>query len=349
MARNRPSPKKGCLAQAGIIAINLVVIVSLVLLAGYFYQQRAQILDAEKFPPAGELVDVDGTLMHIHCEGEGSPTVVFESGLGDDSLIWYRVREEVAETTRTCVYDRIGLGWSEFADTFTSSTAVANRLNTLLENAGESAPFLLVGHSAGGIYVRQYAEQYPDDVAGLVLIDSAHENQATRLPEEIVALNNGQSTLLTVCQIAAPFGLPRLLNSADNYVSHLDNQPELREQAVSRFYQTHFCAASLQELQSFNETVRQTTPPDFLGDLPIVVLTAGESFLDNPEQMPRGLSIDQLEAADETWQIMQRELANLSMNGVQVTVNNAEHHIHLDQPNFVINAITEMVENIRLE
>ena len=128
----------------------------------------------DHFPMAGRLIDVGGHKLHIDCTGTGSPTVVLEPGLGEPSTAMAWIAPDVATTTRVCVYDRAGRGWSESAGRPQDGVEVATDLHTLLERAGERGPFVLAGHSAGGIYVLNFAHLYPEQVAGVVLLDSMH-------------------------------------------------------------------------------------------------------------------------------------------------------------------------------
>ena len=129
----------------------------------------------------GRLIDVGGHKLHIDCTGTGSPTVVLEPGLGEPSTAMAWIAPDVAATTRVCVYDRAGRGWSESAGTAQDGVQVATDLHTLLDRAGEHGPYVLAGHSAGGLYVLNFARLYPDDVAGVALLDSMSPQQYTAI------------------------------------------------------------------------------------------------------------------------------------------------------------------------
>src|SRR5207244_2745846 len=146
------------------------------------YQALAEARDRRKYPPPGRLVDVDGHRLHLQCLGDGRPTVVLEAGLSTCSLDWSRVLPEVARLTRVCAYDRAGHGWSDRGSKPRTSQRLADELHTLLINAGIDGPYVLVGHSYGGQIARIFGTRYPDEVAGLVLVDSSHENQRSRIP-----------------------------------------------------------------------------------------------------------------------------------------------------------------------
>ena len=165
------------------------MIVGLLALAviGAVYQAVATEMDQRAYPPPGEMVDVGGYRLHINCVGQGSPTVILESGLGNMSVDWANVQPEVAKTTRVCAYDRAGTGWSEPGPEPRDPQQIAHELHTLLGNAGIDGPYVLVGQSFGGLYVRMYAARYPKEVEGMVLVDASHPDMWTRLPPEVVA------------------------------------------------------------------------------------------------------------------------------------------------------------------
>src|SRR5512140_2116427 len=151
----------------GILAGLLFLI-----LVGAIYESAAEAADAKAYPPPGKMVDVGGYRLHINCTGSGSPTVVIESGWGASSAGWAWVQPEVAKTTRVCTYDRAGMGWSEASPEPRTAREYAKELHTLLTNAKEPGPYVLVGHSMGGYTVLVYAHDYPAEVSGLVLIDA---------------------------------------------------------------------------------------------------------------------------------------------------------------------------------
>ena len=168
---------RGCMMWlGGVFAVLLVL-----LLAGVIYEPMAEAADAKAYPPPGQMVDVGGYRMHIYCTGSGSPTVVIEAGWGDSSAAWGWVQPEVAKTTRICTYDRAGMGWSEASSQPRTAREFAKELHTLLEKANEPGPYVLVGHSLGGYTMLVYAQDYPDEVAGMVLVD------AQKLPAADVA------------------------------------------------------------------------------------------------------------------------------------------------------------------
>lgn len=345
MAEEKQS-KRGCFVWGRRIALFLVAAVAILLISGVIYQNQAVADDMENYPPLGVMIDVGEFEMHLYCEGEGSPTIVFESGLGDSSLSWWTIHEIVAQETRTCVYDRASLGWSDFADTVSEHNYVVRNLHSLLENSEEEAPYLLVGHSSGGVYVREYVQQYPDDVAGLVFIDSSHENQNLRMPQEIADLIK-PPPILQVCQVAAHFGIIRILNVGEEFSDDFGGDDTLKAMNIALFNQTHFCTAILNEFTDFISGVTQENPPQSLDDLPLIVLTRGIG--DSPDDFPDSISSETVEQLNATWLELQAELLALSSNSTQIIVEDAGHYIHHDRPDVVINAIQQILETIRAE
>src|SRR5215211_2228205 len=153
--------------------LGLVVVLLALAVLGAIYQAIATMRAERAYPPPGEIVDVGGYSLHINCVGQGSPTVLLDAGLGEFSAQWVRVQREVSGTTRVCAYDRAGMGWSEMGPEPRDARQITGELHTLLTKAGIEGPYVLVGHSFGGMYMQTYAARYPDEVAGVALVDSS--------------------------------------------------------------------------------------------------------------------------------------------------------------------------------
>ena len=165
-----------------------VLLVLGLILAGTIYESVSEAADVRAYPPPGQMVDVGGYRLHINCMGTGTPTVVIDAGWGDWSLSWGWVQREVAKTTQVCTYDRAGMGYSEAGPLPRNAEQFAKELHILLARANIAGPYVLAGHSLGGLPVRVFAHDYPTEVAGVVLIDSmspgqmdatAHRNKAS--------------------------------------------------------------------------------------------------------------------------------------------------------------------------
>jgi pimeloyl-ACP methyl ester carboxylesterase len=183
----------------------------LTVFAGIAFEQWSR-RDAEsRFPPPGKMVDVDGVAFHLFCTGNGTPTVIFESGLDTDgSLGWSNVQPTIAELTRACSYDRAGIMWSAPLNGERDAKTIANELRMLLANASEAPPYVMVGHSLGGPLVRAFADVAgPDAVSGVVLVDSSHPEQLKRAP-----VPQGGGPPATQLRVLAATGVLRLLDDA---------------------------------------------------------------------------------------------------------------------------------------
>ncbi|HPV82106.1 MAG TPA: alpha/beta hydrolase, partial [Nitrospira sp.] len=144
---------------------------------GAAYQIIGMVLDRCHYPPPGQMVDIGGHRLHLYCLGTGTPTVILEAAAPGWSLSWSNVQPQLARTTRVCAYDRAGLGWSERGPLPRSGQRMAQELHRLLERAGIRGPYVLVGHSLGGLLTRLYQHDYPQDVVGMVLVDAGHESE----------------------------------------------------------------------------------------------------------------------------------------------------------------------------
>ncbi len=152
----------------------------------------------------GQIVDAGGTRMHINCTGTGSPSIILEAGFPGSSLDWSLVQPMVAPFSRVCSYDRAGFGWSDMGKAPRSSTQIAEDLQTLLSTAAVPAPYILVGHSMGGLYVRAFARKFPDSVAGIVLVDATHEDQWDYEPKRFWQVSDLPSIRLKQPEVVRP-------------------------------------------------------------------------------------------------------------------------------------------------
>ena len=199
-------------AAAGLAGLLLIV-----LLAGAAYQFVSSRRDLLMHPPPGRLIDIGGYRLHLDCVGSGSPTVVFDAGGADDSLAWYKVQPEISQHVRACTYDRAGLGWSDPSPLPRTSRVIAIELHTLLQRAQVYGPYVLVGHSLGGMNVRMFAALYPQEIGGMVLVDSVYPYQYNRLPAGLRASNDRYLRRFGYFKDTMPFGWPRLSGWCDHW------------------------------------------------------------------------------------------------------------------------------------
>ncbi len=221
-------------------------------------------------PATGQLVDVGDHSLWIECSGTGSPTVVLDSGLGESSFYWARISEAVATTTKVCVYDRAGRGHSDEAPTPQDGQEAAADLRTLLAESGNSGPYVLVGHSSGGVYVRIFAAQYPEEVAGMVLLDSQPVDPFTSLPD-YPAFYSSAPIQYGVLPSVARIGVLRLA-----YASAFGDLPApARDQEWDDQTSPRLQVSSREEMAQLRDSIEQAAELTSLDGLPLAVLTAG--------------------------------------------------------------------------
>lgn len=258
-------------------------------------------------------VNVGNRNLAVTCMGEGQPTVVLESGLGDDAGVWasLELQPKIAAFSKVCAYNRAGLGESNPAPGQRTVQDVVDDLAALLADSSMTAPFVLVGHSIGGLIVNMYAHQHPQRVAGLVFVDTSHPNQEGEFRK----------------------ALPRALNDAfDLHGTPPENWDSLeaRKQGETDYMQAG----------SF-------------GDKPVVVLTADTNLLDQAaidwtkENIWAGYDEDIDRAEKGVWKSLQEQYAELSNNTRHTVVKGSTHYIQRDNPEVVVEAIRQVVEAVR--
>lgn len=292
---------------------------------GAAYETVTRASETQSAP--GDLYDVGGHRLHIDCAGTGSPTVIFQSGLGEASVSWTRITQQVSGTTRICAYDRAGQGWSDDVDAPQDGVAIADDLHTLLRLAGEGGPFVLVGHSAGGPYSMIYADRYPGDIAGMVLLDSMIPDAFTDLPgfaTEQSMMRRGLGVLPSLTRLGAGRILP---------TSAWSSLPEPAASQVRAFAASSRGMRSMRDEQSmYPQVFAQANALTSLDAKPLVVLIATES----------------IDRHDE-WVDLQGRLAFLSADGEHRIVD-ATHAGLVDDPTgstASVRAVVDVVESIR--
>jgi pimeloyl-ACP methyl ester carboxylesterase len=293
---------------AGLLALAVI---------GAIYQAVATQIDQRTYSAPGEMVNVNGHLMHINCVGRGSPTVILESGLGNMSADWANIQPEVAKTTRVCAYDRAGTGWSEPGPTPRDPKQIAHELHTLLGKAGIDGPYVLVGQSFGGLYVRMYADLYPKEIAGMLLVDSSHPDMWTRMPPEVAAALRPPAWQMRAMAFLARLGVTRL-SGGDMSECGLPVRQCKEEQAY--FATAQYLVTKRQEMYAPERDAQVRATGD-LGDKPLVVLTAG----DHSRDFAAGVSPAARTRFEHTWYTLQSELAALSTESKHRVVEGAGH------------------------
>lgn len=282
-------------------------------------------------PPAdeprapGTYIWVDGHRLHLNCQGSGSPTVVFDAGLGGSSLDWTLVQPEVAEFTRACAYDRAGYAWSDPGPLPRDSSNIVRDLEQLLGNGSVAAPYVLVGHSLGGLIVQHFARRHPRRIAGLVLVDATHEEQFRRLEELVLSDGNsrGPTRLRLYDAYNVPEGLPE----------------DVRRVAAAFVARAQSVIVTRSELNFLRATARSApTATGAFPDVPLVVISHRE--------VPGARAARDRQLA-EMWMAMQIDLAALTRRSSHVIAKTEDHYVHVREPETVIGAVRSVVEQHR--
>ena len=302
-------------------------------------------------PPPGKLVDLAGFRLHLHCTGAGSPSIVLDAALGAASLSWSLVQPELAKLSRVCSYDRAGFGWSDAGPMPRTAGRIAEELRTLLDRGGVPPPFLLVGHSFGGLVVEIFAQRFRREMAGMVLVDPAHAEDWVRpAPKEQVLIDRG----VRLCRygvIAARIGLARLVTmlvrsgqltmarglvkaASRGALSKQDEAilapvwklpPDVRAPLAHVWSKPRFFQALGSQIGSISVSAAQVleaTAGGF-GDLPLITISSTN---------PGDYRVRQQDA-----------LAARSTRGRHIRASKSGHWIPLDQPEVVIDAVKEIL------
>jgi len=307
-----------------------LIIVFILAIAGFLYENISEARDRRFNRMTGQLVNVDGRKMHIHCTGEGTPIVILDSGLGDTYLSWRKVQPEIANFAQVCSYDRAGLGYSDPSSQVRTSQAIAQELHALLQAAHVQPPYILVGHSMGGYDVRVYANMFRNDVVGMVLVDSSHPDQENRFPPELKSMEGSWQREAEFLEYGMPFGIPRLLSLCED--------DPVQRAAECNWHSAHEGAA---EMKAFSQSAAQAAGAGSLGDMPLAVLSH------DPDKPSAELPPDLAKSTNQAWEKMQEELAHLSTRGTQTVAKNSGHYIQLDRPELVIDAVRNIVQETR--
>jgi pimeloyl-ACP methyl ester carboxylesterase len=259
--------------------------------------------------PTTRSITVNGRRLVLDCSGHGEPTVVLETGLGAESEEWSAVQRALAPLTRVCRYDRAGRGASEPVDRTRNGNDLVDDLHALLHQAELPGPYVLAGHSLGGLLVRLFAHRHPHEVAGLVLVDAMHEDQF---------------------EVFGPTFPPPTPGDA----------PALRD--VRSFWTSGWRdPRSTQERLDLVATCAQARAIDSLGDVPMHVLVAG-TFLHQPV-IPQA----RREGLQQMWDALQQRFLQLSSNATLSEAKTSGHFVQRDAPEVVADAIRQMVERVR--
>jgi len=276
--------------------------------------------------------------MHMNCTGSGSPTIILDSGLGNDALIWGGVQPVLSETTRVCSYDRAGFGWSDALPAPRDADHIAAELHGLLLQAKVTGPIVLMGHSIAGLYMREYASRYPEDIAGIVFVDVStplqDEDPAMKAVDSKTPTQWISMLLLRARYIA---GLPRLTGQCSNFLGSTGQAGILQAEDLC---EPHFGAMAA-EKDSFNQSGHETVHTGPYGALPILILSQDVTtvHLPVPAQQTADLA--------NSWNQMQEDLKKLSTRSRRIIAKRSGHYVQLFRRDLIWKEVPLFIEQIR--
>jgi pimeloyl-ACP methyl ester carboxylesterase len=332
-------------------AIGLFLI--LLLVCGIVYQRIGVAIDRKRVRPFGQMIRAPGGSFHVNCIGKDGITVILESGISASSLSWAKIQSEVAKFAHVCSYDRAGFGWSDRRSGERTPGRLAQELNVMLSAAELKPPYVLVGHSFGGLIVRAYAAQFPDEVCGMVLADALHPAEWAHPTTEQKRVLAGGVLLSWIGALLCSVGVVRLCVS-------------LAARGKTRTGQTVLRSFGAQAEEVVNRIVGEVTklPAELLLAVrahwtqPKSFLTQARYFASLPQssrevfnlQLPPELPLIVLSADNSipARAAEQRQLASLCEGAEHIVVAQCGHWIHLDRPELVVKAIRQVAERSRL-
>jgi len=317
-------------SRAGRVQLYAVFTILALCAVGGAWQTLAQAGESNPFLTSGQLVTVDGHQLRLQCTGTGSPTVILEGGAGATSADMGWVAPAVASQTRTCVYDRAGRGGSQPAATAQDGAQIATDLHTLIHKANVPGPYVLAGHSFGGLYVRIFAAHYPDEVAGLALLDSTASSQPAK--SVVPAPDNTSSDTIgraaTLASLTVPVGIARLYgNLAGDAGLPAHNEDQLTYDTT----QANTVRSVADEYMRGGAAAQEAASLRDFGDKPLYVLTAGSGN-------------------DQSWMADQDKSASLSTNSVHRVVDGSDHQGLLQEKQYAARtsrAVLDVVTAVR--
>lgn len=286
----------------------------------------------------GKLYQVDGRAMQMLCTGSGSPVVVLEAGLGNDSTIWAKNQPELSRITRVCAYDRAGFGWSESRPGVRDSNAISHELHGLLEQAGITDPVILMGHSIAGIHMRNYAAKYPQSVAGIVFIDGSTPQQDKYFPASLEKTQTMYiKILIPLAEAATVTGVLRAMGQCapikpgmESYAAWIKADSCVPSQIIS--VDREFKAVPVSGDESVNSGP--------FGNLPILI------FSQDPTMHDARLGESGKELSS-IWNGMQENLKKLSTNSRRIIAKGSTHYVQVDRSDLVNREVTSFIQQVR--
>lgn len=307
-------------------------VVLIILLSSTLINFAIAKVETNKHSAPGQIIEIDDHKMHIYGEGEGEPTVLYTAGAGTFSAVldFSNIQRNLSDKTRVTVYERPGYGWSEKAKSPRTTAQIVEDLHLLLEKAGEKPPYILVGHSMGALEMLDFAQKYPDEVSGIVLIDGKSpymslKYKGARFLENLSRYSFSFLRATGMIRWVGYMGLP------PNVFSDIKKLPDdLEDQAKAMYFKNFMNSNVLKEVKEQEASARRLIEKGTLGDIPLTIISSQIQSDRIPE-----------------WAETQKQLLNWSTDSKWVNIEDADHYVHLYKPDIVIAEIDAMIDKTR--
>jgi pimeloyl-ACP methyl ester carboxylesterase len=319
--------------------LGLAALVIILAIGGASWNALATRYYRDHYPAPGKMFTVDGHTMHLYCTGSGSPTLILDSGLGDDWTVWQKVQPTLSKTTEVCSYDRSGLGWSDELSPDHDATTLADELHTLLQVAGIGKPIILMGHSMAGVYDRAYITRYPGDVVGMVFVDASSPDQNKRFPKP----PKDDMPNFAWQKWSTIFGIARAKGDCSEIVPGLEFERGFIYANNCKISVVDTNIAEMKDIDRSSDETRHTGP---FGNLPILVLTEDPQSMINMK-LPPPYTRDFMEKIAVAWEAMQEDLKHLSTNDRRIIAKGSTHFVEVDRADLVNREVPIFIQQVR--
>ncbi|MFE6075884.1 alpha/beta fold hydrolase [Paenibacillus sp. NPDC057886] len=317
--------------------LMLFITVLLVISSGFLYEWYASSHSRAEYPPHGRLVETGAYKLHIHQQGVGTPTIIMEAGSGETSLSWRDIPIELAKHATVVTYDRAGYAWSESAPSERTGANIVKELHDALEKEGIRGPYIMVGHSLGGMYARLFAQTYISEIQGLVLIDARPEDDEKNtkvLLEQAQFQGNPPASLLSLLKLSGSFRLfPNFM--LEGLVAKQDRDAFINVIATPSFFHAK------EEEAELAYTTEDAIRDQKLGSIPVRIIARGLP----QDYAQAGISAEVGEELESIWQSGQRNMLNISEDSQLLIATKSGHMVIHDEPELVVQTILNLIPN----
>ncbi|WP_281233535.1 alpha/beta fold hydrolase [Flavobacterium gelatinilyticum] len=312
----------------------LLILILVLITAGFIYEQASRAYFDKKRPNESDFIKVDGRKIHFKKQGNGSTTIVFESGLGGDYLHWQEIQNKLSKDYTTISYDKAGILWSDPTEDV-SLKRYSNDLFQLLEKTNCPKPYILVGHSFAGITLRSFIKEHPENIQGIVFVDVSHPEQLKKSSEDLK--NSVTPPSRGFLRFLNETGGIRMLYTLVPFTQSVPKEHIFNQNVKNNFYKIF--DGLMQEMENDEKLMEEAEKINTFGSVPLVVITA---------QYPQGVeNIPNKELEKEYLSVhnsMQKDLLNLSVNSTQFFASKSGHYVTLQEPELLYKAIDKIAD-----